>query len=142
MNKAILNKYGRHGVLIFNTWRAMIQRCYNKRHMKYPIYGGRGITVCPAWRSFRPFLEWAIVNGWEPGLSIERIDNMGSYRPGNCKFATMIEQNNNRRDNIWLWHNGQLKTLPQWVRTKGLIYSTVYSRLRRGVPVDEALNNL
>jgi hypothetical protein len=83
--------------LEYNTWRAMIDRCENPRHISYPLYGGRGITVCQRWRSsFKDFLSDM---GEKPSKlhSIERERNDGNYEPGNCRWATAKEQFANKR---------------------------------------------
>lgn len=81
----------------YRSWDAMIQRCYDKKVPHYERYGGRGISVCDRWRnSFLIFLEDM---GTRPeGKTLDRIDNSGNYEPANCKWSTMKEQNNNRRD--------------------------------------------
>jgi hypothetical protein len=75
----------------------MKQRCLNQNNKRYEDYGGRGISVCDRWlHSFENFLADV---GRKPGLgySIDRINNDGNYEPGNCRWATKLEQSRNRR---------------------------------------------
>jgi hypothetical protein len=75
----------------------MKTRCSNRRHVKWPNYGGRGITVCERWRnSFTAFLA-DMGHKPTPKHSIDRIDNDGTYEPGNCRWATPAEQMTNQR---------------------------------------------
>lgn len=66
----------------------MKQRCFNVKHSCYPRYGGRGIRICEAWLDYKTFEAWMIANEWEPGLTIDRINNDGDYEPGNCQILT------------------------------------------------------
>lgn len=80
----------------YNSWRAMIYRCTYDRHPFYPSYGGRGITVCPQWRTFTNFL--ADMGTRPAGMTLERLDVDGNYEPGNVQWADAYTQRWNRRD--------------------------------------------
>lgn len=91
-------EHGYSRTRLYNIWQAMKTRCYNKNHKYYKDYGGRGITVCPEWQhDFLKFREWALQNGYKENLTLDRIDVNGNYEPGNCRWATMKEQNENKR---------------------------------------------
>ena len=82
----------------FNTWRAMRQRCLDPNYHHFKDYGGRGISIDPRWDSFEAFLEDM---GPRPrGTSLDRRDNNDNYNKSNCRWATPLEQANNRRDNV------------------------------------------
>lgn len=80
------------------SWRKMWVRCTNPNNNRFQYYGGRGITVCEAWRDFAVFL--ADVGPRPPGKTLDRIDTEGNYEPGNCRWATAVEQRNNRRETL------------------------------------------
>ena len=83
---------------LYGVWRSMKQRCYNPNRREYPHYGGRGIGVCHEWNeSFKAFYDWAIGNGYNKDLSIDRVDNNKDYTPKNCRWATWQEQSHNKR---------------------------------------------
>lgn len=85
------------GERLDNIYRGMKQRCYYHKHMSYERYGGRGITVCEEWKnSSKAFFKWALSNGYEEHLTLDRIDNDGNYEPSNCRWVTQRVQCNNR----------------------------------------------
>lgn len=82
---------------IYNIWYEMNKRCYNPRADNYERYGGAGVTVCDEWKnSFAPFVEWSLANGYEDGLTIDRIDSGKPYSPDNCRWVDYYTQTQNR----------------------------------------------
>ena len=103
-------------------------------------YGGRGICVCDEWlNDFESFYKWSIQNGWEPGLSIDRIDNDGDYCPENCRWADGFTQANNSRHNLVIEYCGEEMTCTQWAHRIGIKPSTLNARLKNGWSVEKAL---
>lgn len=120
---------------LYGIWNAMIGRCHRKNSKAYPLYGGRGIAVCDEWKSFEGFLKWSLENGYEDGLSIDRVDNDKGYSPDNCRWATMEIQANNKRTNITIEYNGEHHTIAEWSKILGVKYATLYMRYKRGMEV-------
>lgn len=86
---------------LYTIWCCMKQRCYNHNNTKYKNYGSRGITICRDWlESFQVFYDWAMLNGYQDNLTIDRINNDGNYEPSNCRWATAKEQANNQTRSV------------------------------------------
>jgi len=140
--KRINDKARTHGMSntrLFRIWSSMQQRCYNKNHVGYSRYGGRGISICPEWlgkKGFQAFYDWAILAGYTDDLSIDRINNNLGYFPANCEWSTAAEQQRNRNDNIVITINGEEKTLIDWCRIKNADYALVRWRMNHGYPQD------
>lgn len=123
--------YCSHGKVhpIWESWRAMRRRCFNRTDPAFKNYGGRGITVCERWLSFKNFAA-DMAPGWRKGLTIERVDNDGAYCPENCIWTTMKAQQNNRRNNIRLSFQGLRLTIAQWSDRLKIHHGTLLKRLR------------
>ncbi len=123
-----------------NIWRKMINRCYNSAEDSYPGYGARGIRVCDMWRD--DFMAFYRDMGSRPSRlhSIERIDNDKDYGPDNCRWATRLEQANNKRNNLWIEAFGRRQTLSQWAREVGKKAWLIRQRIvDSGWPPEKAL---
>lgn len=115
----------------------ILERCENPTDKNYHSYGGRGIRVCEAWRDPANLLHDM---GVPPrGMSIDRIDVNGNYEPGNCRWATMAEQNKNKRGTIRLLYAGVLTPLVDVVKATGINYDALRDRMRKGLTEAEGL---
>lgn len=133
-------KHGAYSTPTYKTWNAMMQRCHNPDNTSFPRYGGRGIAVDPAWHGPEGFHRFLAYVGPRPaGTSIERIDNDKGYRPGNVRWATAKEQQNNRGLSRIITFDGKAMNVRDWSRHLGMGKNTVDARLRAGWSVERAL---
>lgn len=140
-----IKTHGDSNSRLYRVFIGMIDRCEREGHVQYANYGGRGIKVCDEWRhDYSAFREWALVNGYDDGAAhgectIDRIDPNGDYSPTNCRFVSMVEQNNNKRNNRLVTMDGKTQNVTQWCRELGLNSKTVNSRIHMGWEPVEAL---
>ena len=134
----------------YTAWYSMKQRCLNPKTVGWERYGGRGIAVCERWLVFSNFLADM---GEAPSVkhSLDRIDNNRNYEPGNCRWATKAEQDNNRSSNVKVTIDGKTHNIKEWALLAGIQYPTLYRRLviarwdpKRAIstPVRSGISNL
>ena len=115
----------------------MKYRCNNPNCSSYADYGGRGIKVCDEWQNYIPFSEWALANGYDDSLTIDRIDVDGNYEPSNCRWATKKEQQNNLRRTTFIEYNGEKKSISEWSEIFGISKQTIAYRIKAGWDLDK-----
>lgn len=124
---------------LYRIYEHMKNRCYNTKDVRYKYYGGRGITVCDEWQEFEPFMEWALSNGYRDNLSIDRINVDLGYFPSNCRWATIEEQAQNKRNVRYYEYNGEEHCISEWARIYNMNYKKLWKRLERGWDIEKAL---
>lgn len=126
----LLTTHGRTNTREFNIWSGMLSRCYDHNYPSFKNWGGRGIEVCSRWReSFESFLE--DMGESPPGYCIDRIDNNLGYTPGNCRWSSYKENNNNRRSNRRITFKGETMNVGQWAARLNMPYATLSTRLNK-----------
>jgi hypothetical protein len=123
----------------YAAWDHMKQRCNNPSNHNFKNYGARGIKVCDSWtNSFEQFIA-DMGPAPSDNHSLDRIDNNGNYEPGNCKWSTFKEQQENRTNNIYVEFNGLNLTLSEWSKRTGIPKTTISGRIKRGLPPERIL---
>jgi len=120
-------KHGGAHTKLYFVWAQMKGRCFNKKHKEYKNYGARGITVCQEWQTdYGVFWAWAKQNGYQEGLTLDRIDVNGNYEPDNCRWTNMHVQNANKRKSprntsgatgVYKYKNGRAHPYQAYVST-------------------------
>lgn len=129
-------KHGLRGSPEFQAWIAMNHRCKNPKCKSFVNYGGRGIAVCDRWQNLQNFLD-DMGPRPTPRHTLERKDNNANYGPENCVWATMKDQQNNRRNNRIVNFNGEALTLAQACERSGVNQATAESRINHGWPEEK-----
>lgn len=130
--RELLTTHNKSNTNLYRRYLKIKDRCYNNKCKAYKNYGGRGIKMCEEWsNNFLSFYDWAINNGYEQNLTIERIDVNGDYCPENCKWITLAEQCKNKRSNIVITFNNKTQILADWARELNLNPETIRNRMKK-----------
>jgi len=127
---------------LYRIWRQIKRRCYEKNNDSFEYYGGRGIKMDERWKKdSSSFFSWALKNGYQEKLTIDRIDNNGDYKPENCRFVTNTKQQRNRGNNVNITAFNETKTLEEWSRDRRCIVSTttIKRRILWGMTPEESI---
>lgn len=127
-------QHGESKGLIYNVWRGMLNRCRSEKYINAERYIHRGITCCTEWRSYLTFKEWALSNGWEHGLQLDREDNNKGYSPDNCRFVEPHVNCNNRECTLFVNYKGERIAFMELIRSKNLFNHAdcIRQRILRG----------
>jgi hypothetical protein len=134
-----LTTHGMKGTRIYSIWESMKKRCRTPSSSSYANYGGRGIDYDARWEFFENFYADM---GDPPSTThtLDRRENDLGYSKDNCQWATRVEQNLNKRNNVQIEFNGITKPLTAWARELDINPSTLRTRIyRRGWTIEEAL---
>lgn len=122
--------HGKTNTRIYAIWYHMKARCYNSNEHRYKDYGRRGINICDEWKdNFKAFYDWSMLNGYNDTLTIDRIDVDGNYEPNNCRWLTLKQQQENKRNSIKFTYNGETHCLREWCNILNINYKTVHKRI-------------
>lgn len=128
---------------LYNIYRDMVRRCNDPKSDHYKWYGNKGIKICEQWSGddgIHEFVKWALQNGYEDNLTIDRIDGNKGYEPSNCRWATKKQQSNNISSNRILEYKGCKYTLSELAEKTGINYSTLNNRINTAkISVEEAI---
>ncbi|MCK1459199.1 hypothetical protein IVB34_12620 [Bradyrhizobium sp. 2] len=132
--------HGMHNTSTYTTWQQMRERCANPNNKSFNRYGGRGVIVCPRWELFENFIE--DMGERPPGKSLDRINNDGNYDPSNCRWASISEQANNKRNTVLVQFQGQQMPLSDAIAASGSVVpsNTIRMRLKSGWDLSRALS--
>lgn len=133
-----ITKHNKSTTPEYTSWESMKHRCLNSNNKYYKNYGGRGITVCDEWLTFEGFFK-DMGNKPEKNFSLDRIDVNKGYYKDNCRWASRYTQDRNRRDNIFIEHEGEKYILSDLAKKVNMHQQTLKARLLRGLPVDQAI---
>jgi hypothetical protein len=134
-----MTKHGCEQTRLYHIWKAMKWRCSCDTEPTFHTYKGKGIAVCDEWHDFTTFAQWALANGYDDSLTIDRIDVNLGYCPGNCRWATYKEQANNKSINREFSYMGEIHTVSEWSEILNMQYTTLMQRLNRGWSIERVV---
>ncbi len=139
-NKEKKSKHNLSHTPEYTAWKHLKERCSNTKCREYCNYGARGIRVCDEWKN--SFVDFLVDMGRKPSPkhSIERINNDGNYCFENCKWATNLEQGNNKRWNVYIEYRGEKLSISQLARKSSISRSTLEYRLKNDWSIEDAVN--
>ncbi len=119
-------KHGLRFTRIYRIWLNMKNRCNNPKTWAFDFYGAKGIRVCTEWNDNpKAFYDWAMSNGYDDTLTIDRIDTTGDYSPNNCRWVDMKTQNRNRRSTQLVTWNGKTQCITDWSKELNIPQKTL-----------------
>lgn len=140
-NRPNNKSHGMSKTVLYSRWLGIKKRCKCEKTNSFENYGGKGVRVCKEWEeSFESFMKWALANGFEEKLTIDRIDPNGDYCPENCRWITIKDQENNRSNNVYYEYNGECLTIPQLAEKYGINKRTLFWRINsKNMSIKEAI---
>lgn len=134
-------KHGYTGTRLYRIFTNMKTRCYNPNTNRRKNYYDKGIKICDEWLNDKTkFFEWAMNNGYQDNLTIDRIDVDGNYEPNNCRWVDYKTQANNTSTSVSLLCDGEWNTLSYWSKLYDIDRRTIMSRIwNLGYDVEEAI---
>lgn len=134
--------HGKTKTRLYKIWLKIKERCNNPNSNRFNCYGQRGIKISKKWENdFLNFEKWALANGYQNNLTIDRIDNNKNYEPGNCRWVTQKTQQNNRRSNLNITYKNQTQTLAKWSEQLNINYDKLRQRiLKLNWSIEKAFN--
>jgi hypothetical protein len=133
-------KHGFSKSRLYIIWRGMLRRCHVPKSPDYAWYGAKGIAVCAAWKNdFITFREWAMANGYDDSLTIDRIDGKGNYEPSNCRWATKETQSLNRHNTVIVEYMGEMISLTELAVKLELPITTAFRKYKKWNDVEKII---
>lgn len=132
----IMKSHGMTKSKLYIVWANMKKRCKHPTTNDGKNYNN--ITYCKEWETFEPFMQWAINNGYNESLTLDRKDVYKNYSPSNCRWITMKEQQRNKTNTKWITYQEKTQSLASWAEELGFGIDTLKSRILRGWTIERA----